>query len=272
MEMSELRKEAHLSASSINDYIDCSLLYKLGRIDKLPPEFRSDSLEFGSAIHKVLEAYYRNKLEGTSLSAKELHEIFEREWRERAEGKDDIKYAEGKNFESLLLEGKELLAAYYNKIQDDNQLKVIGVEEPFSFNLDGCPVPIIGSIDLVEQDDSGTLIITDWKTSGRAYSNDEVDRNFQLTLYKIATKKNGNTDREILLRVDCLIKTKTPKFEQYYTTRSDLDEQRAVRKIIEVWNGIMKGVFIPNDSSTNWKCKGCAYKKACDTWFLEVSK
>jgi len=272
MDMSELRKESHLSASSINDYIDCSLLYKLGRIDKLPPEFRSSDLEFGSAIHKVLEAHYRQKLEGNPLSVKELQSIFENAWRDAAEGKEDIRYPEGKDFETLLLEGKELLATCYNKIQDDNKLKVIGVEEPFSFMVEGCSVPILGYIDLLEQDDSGTLIITDWKTSGRAYSNDEVDRNFQLTLYKIATKKNGYADREILLRFDCLIKTKTPKFEQYYSTRSDLDEQRAAKKIIEVWNGITKGVFIPNDSSSNWKCKGCAYKKACDDWFQEVAK
>ena len=62
MDMSELRKGPHLSASSVNDYIDCGLLYKLGRIDRLPPEFRSSDLEFGSAIHKVLEFYYRQKL------------------------------------------------------------------------------------------------------------------------------------------------------------------------------------------------------------------
>jgi putative RecB family exonuclease len=272
MDISELRQLPHLSASSINDYIDCGLLYKLGRIDKLPPESRSSDLELGSCVHRTLEAYYRQKLEGDLPSAKELQSIFENAWRDAAEGKEDIRYPEGKTFETLLLEGKELLAACYNKIQADNQLKVIGVEEPFSFTVEGCPVPILGYIDLLEQDDSGTLIITDWKTSGRAYSNDEVDRNFQLTLYKIATKKNGYTDREILLRFDCLIKTKTPKFDQYYTTRSDQDEQRAVKKIQQVWDGINKNVFIPNDSASNWKCKGCAYKNACDTWFLEVPK
>ena len=267
MDISELRKEPHLSASSIGDYIDCGLLYKLGRIDKLRPEFSSSDLEFGSAMHKVLEAYYRHRLEGETLSAKDLHEIFEKAWKEMAEGKEDIRYAEGKDHKTLLLEGKELLTVCYNKIQNDKQFRVIGVEEPFSFNLEGCPVPIIGAMDLIEQDDSDTLIITDWKTSGRAYSNDEVDRNFQLTLYQIAAKKNGYVDREILLKFDCLIKTKTPKFEPYYTTRSEIDEIRAVKKIIEVWNGITKEVFIPNDGSSNWKCKGCAYKKACDDWF-----
>ena len=271
MDISDLRKEPHLSASSINDYIDCGLLYKFGRLDKLPMEFRSDSLEFGSVIHKVLEEHYRMKMEGKFLSAKELHQIFESYWRETAEGKEDIRYSEGKDFDTLLLEGRELLTVYHNKIPEDN-FTIIGVEEPFSFMIGNCPVPIIGAVDLMEEDESETLIITDWKTSGRAYSNDEVDRNFQLTLYQMAAKANGYSDREILLKFDCLIKTKTPKFEPYYTTRSKTDEIRAAKKIREVWDGINKGVFIPNDGSSNWKCKGCAYKKACDDWFMEESK
>jgi putative RecB family exonuclease len=270
MDISELRKEPHLSASSVNEYVDCGLLYRLSRVDKIPPEFRSSDLEFGSQIHRVLEAYHRQKLEGNLLSVKDLHKIFERAWKEAAESKEDIRYPEGKDFQTYLLEGKELITVYFNKVQDDNRFKVIGVEEPFSFTIDKCPVPIIGAIDLIEED-SNTLIITDWKTSGRGYSNDEVDRNFQLTLYQIAAKKNGYADTEIILKIEALVKTKTPKFEQYYTTRSELDEQRAAKKIIEVWNGITKGVFVPNDGSSNWKCKGCAYKKACDDWFQEVA-
>jgi CRISPR/Cas system-associated exonuclease Cas4 (RecB family) len=46
-----------------------------------------------------------------------------------------------------------------------------------------------------------------------------------------------------------------------------LDEKRAAKKIIEVWKGISSGVFVPNDGSGNWKCKGCSYKKFCDEWF-----
>jgi len=266
MDLSDLRKEPHLSSSAINDYLDCGLLYRLGRIDKLPMEFRSDALEFGSVIHKVLEEHYRMKMEGKLLSAKTLHEIFEKYWRETAEGKEDIRYSEGKDFETLLLEGKELLTVYHNKMPED-QFRIIGIEEPFSFTIEGCPVPIIGAIDLIEEDESGALLITDWKSSNRAYSNDEVDRNFQLTFYQMATKANGYSDREILLKFDCLIKTKTPKFEQYYSSRTEEDENRAVRKIIEVWNGINKNVFVPNDGSSNWRCKNCPYQKACDDWF-----
>ena len=53
MVLSELRKSPHLSASAIGEYVECSLLYRFGRIDKLPFEFRSDNLEFGTVIHRV---------------------------------------------------------------------------------------------------------------------------------------------------------------------------------------------------------------------------
>ena len=54
MDFAELRKAPHLSVSSINDYLNCSLLYWFSRIEKIKPEFTSDALIFGSVIHKVL--------------------------------------------------------------------------------------------------------------------------------------------------------------------------------------------------------------------------
>jgi putative RecB family exonuclease len=83
----------------------------------------------------------------------------------------------------------------------------------------------------------------------------------------MAMKRNGHAGHEILLKFDCLIKTKSPKFESYWTTRSETDEIRMERKIRQVWSGISKGVFIPAD--TSWKCPRCHYRKACDAWFLK---
>ena len=74
MVLSELRQMPHLSASSIGDYVECSLLYKLGRIDRLPMEFKSDALEFGSVIHLVLGKYYEAKMIGDRMSLKDVHE------------------------------------------------------------------------------------------------------------------------------------------------------------------------------------------------------
>jgi putative RecB family exonuclease len=268
MGLKELRNADHLSASSVNDYIDCGLLYKFGRIDKIQAEFKADALEFGSAIHLCLADFHTEKMRGKFMSVKQLHECFAAHWKKLTNGRDDIKYAEGNNPEMLLLQGQELLTAYFNKAPW-KEFECIGIEEPFSFNIKGCPLPVIGAIDLIERDNSGTIIVDDFKTSARAYSNDEVDKNFQLTLYQMAVRANGYKDADILLRFDCLIKTKQPKFESYYTTRSITDEIRAKKKIVTVAKGIARGIFIPNDSTSNFKCKNCSFKKNCDAWFLE---
>jgi putative RecB family exonuclease len=263
MVLSELRQMPHLSASAILSYCDCSLAYKFGRIDKLPMEFKSDNLEFGTCIHRVLEQYFSAKMIGEKMLLKDVLQIYETTWKGVAEGRDDIRYSGDHDFKSLLMYGKDLISVWYNQLPDDNYT-ILAIEEPFSITLPGIPLPVIGAYDLLETDDAGTIIITDFKTSGRAYSKDEVDQNQQLTMYQIAAKRNGYTDREILLRFDILIKTTKPKFLQYWTTRSQFNEQRLIKKAAQVWDGITKGVFVAND--TSWKCKGCAYKQACDDY------
>lgn len=262
MELSELRKTPHLSASSINDYVECGLLYKFGKIDKIPVDYKTDNLAFGSVIHLVLGEFYTAKMIDVKLTLKQLQECFESHWISRVKDRDYIEYSKGKDFETFLLMGKELLSAWYHALLDDD-FNVIGVEETFSVKLPGIDIPIIGAMDLIEEDEN-TIIITDFKTSARSYSVDEVDKNMQLLLYQVAAKNNGYAEREILLRFDCLIKTKTPKFEQYWTTRSELDERRLIKKIQIVWEGIQKGIFIPNDQS--WRCKTCGFKEACDEY------
>ena len=263
MILSDLRQMPHLSASSIGEYVECSLLYKFGRIDRLPMEFKADAMIFGTCIHRVLEQFYSAKMIGEKLLLKDIHQIFETTWKGIAEGREDIRYTKGNDFKSILMMGKDLLTTWYNKLPDDN-FTILAIEEAFSFTLPDIPIPIIGAMDLVEEDSAGTIIITDFKTSGKAYSKGEVDQNQQLTMYQIAAKRYGYEDREILLRFDTLIKTIIPKFEQYWTTRSELDERRLIKKAAQVWDGISKGVFVAND--TSWKCKGCAFKQACDDY------
>ncbi len=265
MNIFELKAFPHLSASSISDYIDCSMLYKFSRVDKLPREFVPSTLEFGSVIHLVLAEFYQGKMDGNKMPLKKIHQSFKAQWHERVKDRTDIQYADGEDFNTMLNQGLRILQAWFENLTDDN-FKVIAVEEPFSFTIEDLEVPIIGVTDLVEEDESGTIIITDFKTSSKAYSVDQVDNNQQLTFYQMAVKNNGFADREILLKFDCLIKTKKPKFESYWTTRSEIDEIKLVKKIHQVWDGISKGVFIPND--TSWKHKNCPYRKVCDEWFL----
>lgn len=264
MNLMELRKKPHLSASSINTYTDCGLLYKLSKIDKYKPDFTADALVFGTAIHKALADYHEARVFGELMSSEEIQDRFVTTWAESAEDNKRIKYKKGKTFKGLLNEGKRLLSTYVEK-QTNDDFCVLAIEEPFSLTIEGLDVPIIGAMDLVEEDSDGTIIITDHKTAARAFSVAEVDKNFQLSVYYLAARHNGYADREIVLKFDCLIKTKIPKFEPFYTFRNEDDEKRTIRKIMSVWDGIKKGTFVPND--TSWRCSGCSYKSHCNNWF-----
>lgn len=260
MTIAELRQKPHLSASAISDYLSCSLLFKLGRVERLKPDFTPDALEFGTVIHKALGDFYMAKMTGYKISLEELLSFFEYYWKETAEGREDIKYKTGDSFDTLMIKGKELLKTYYENIPDDG-FKVLAIEETFSFNVEGIDIPIIGAIDLIETD-GNTIILTDFKTSGKAYSSDDIDNSFQLTVYNMAMKANGFKDKDIILRFDVLVKTKIPKFEQHYTVRDESQEKKALKTIQMAWEGIGKGVFIPN--AEKWKCSGCSYKSHCD--------
>jgi putative RecB family exonuclease len=264
MNFHDLKQQPHLSASGIRDYLECGLLYKLSRIDKQPPAFRNDTFEFGKAVHQTLAEFYLAKQRGEKQSLEELLVNFEFYWRDRAEDRDGIRYRKGKNFATLLAEGKDLLTAYYAELPPDN-FKVLAIEKPFWFELPDLDIPIIGIFDLVEEDDAGTIIIAEWKTSSRAYSNIDIDKHLQMTVYHLAARTRGAKDRNLLLRIDCLVKTKKPRLEQYYTCRTADDENRLLKKIKEVHFGIQQGVFIPNDNS--WRCGTCAYQIYCNDWF-----
>ena len=263
MSLKELSEEPHLSASSISKYIDCGLLYRFSKIDKLRPEFTPDVLLFGSAIHWAIAHINQGRKVGSLLDLPEVIGCFEEKWTSTVKKTPNIKYSKGKDFKTLMNEGRGMLSAYFKNGVDDG-FKVLSIEEPFSFTIPGLSVPIIGITDCIEEDESGTIIITDYKTKAKAYSEKEINSDMQLTLYQMAMKAGEFKDREIMVRFVALIKTKVPKVAQYWAMRTELEEKRLAKKAIQVWEGISKGVFIPNDG--HWKCNNCGYKTACQEW------
>jgi len=75
-----LREQPHLSASAITSYIECGLQFRLGKIDRLVPEFTSAAMVFGTVIHLVLETFYLLKKDKETLTAKQIHELFVDYW------------------------------------------------------------------------------------------------------------------------------------------------------------------------------------------------
>jgi putative RecB family exonuclease len=263
--LAELRKTPHMSFSSFNDYIGCSLKYRFRKIDGLKSDSTSGALLLGSGIHSALEDHFNCLKEGEIIEGRDLEEIFELRFKSFVAGAKSVRYKAGDNFESLLAQGRGLIRVFCEKYEHSGE-RVLAVEEPFSINIPGIPVPVIGSIDLLLGHEDGSLYVIDHKTAAKAYSDLEIHGNQQLTLYQIAVKSMGYEDREIILAFNALIKTREPKAEFYYTTRSEADEQRLIRKLQETWKAIESGIFIPCES---WMCGGCGYQAQCREWHLE---
>jgi putative RecB family exonuclease len=174
MMIEELRNQPHLSVSSIQKYIDCGMQYKFSRIDNLPPEHVSDNLVFGTAIHQVLAEFNQERLSGSRMKLEDLQHRFADIWHTKAYGNEWISYSAGRTYENLLTLGKSLLETFYRQLPA-REFTVAAIEEAFQFQIDGLDIPIIGVMDLVEEDDvDGSIVITEYKTAAKAYGLDEV--------------------------------------------------------------------------------------------------
>ena len=261
--LSQMRQKPHLSNSSLRTYIDCSLRYRLSRIDKIRPAFRSSNLILGSAIHKVMEQYYLAKQEEKNVPEPDLINTLSNYLEHACSSDPEVLFKKGESKESLIEQGKDLIKCFLNEVPEE-QSRVLAVEQPFRLEIPGLDVPVIGGIDLILEDSDGTITIIDHKTAAKTPSDKDVHGSDQLTLYQMAVKASGYRDAEIVLGFNTLIKTKTPKLQIDFTSRTDLEEHRLVRKFQEVSRGIAAEIFIPNNNS--WLCGSCEFSTACNAW------
>ena len=97
----------------------------------------------------------------------------------------------------------------------DPAAEIVAVEQPFSVPLidhetgEVLDRDLVGSLDLLERDAEGRLVVVDLKTSARKYTSLQVEASLQLSIYSYATSMNGLADQEDLrFRFDVLTKTK----------------------------------------------------------------
>lgn len=270
------RSTPHLSASSLRSYIDCSLEYKFSRLDKLQPAFVSSSLLLGSAVHGTVEQCNIIRSEGFYMEQEEALDDFCKRFShmvKETEAKGiPVKWKEKESFDSAMEQGQSLVRLYaeaadLERVESD--AIILATELPFAISLPGVPVPIIGAMDVVQEEKDGSLTIVEVKTTAKSYTTSDIDMTDQLTCYQMALREIGYAGRDVNLRLDTLVKTKVPKLETHYTARTELDEARLTRKLRETWMAIEAGIFLPSDGS--WKCSGCAYRKACAEWSLADS-
>lgn len=257
----------YLSYSQLALYLDCPLKYRFRYVDGIKTDGVSSALVFGQALHQALAKFYTDSMDGKFFSLTELLSVFEAMWWEGCEA-NVVVYRKGEDFQNLLLQGKEMIKVFARgRIPT---MRVIAVEVPFEFYLQNpetgekFPIPIKGIIDLIEEDEQGTLWIVDHKTSSRVYTEHQLNADLQSMIYASAVMEIDSMEgREKRFRFDVMTKTKKPKFIQYRLYKDDLDRRKLFQMVTEIWKAIEAEAFYPR-YSTHYA--GCVWEEECREW------
>ena len=256
----------HISISQANEWLGCQLQFAYHRIEQTPPMDVSGSLVVGSAVHAAIEAHYKAKQASQSLDAKAMLEIFT-DYLAAEENEHFVNFKGTRDEEIQMARG---LFEVFLEGQTDN--KPIAIEEMFRLDIPGLPVPVLGRVDLIEEEAvTGDLIIVDFKTAAAkpSGSNDnyvlgDIEASDQMTLYGIWGRQ-AYPGRRIRLRMDYLLKTKKPALLRLETSRSQQQEQALQALLCRVWNQLelLRAKVIEPVAQRSFRCNGCGWRHLC---------
>jgi DNA helicase-2/ATP-dependent DNA helicase PcrA len=229
-----------LSASAIESYERCPLSYKLG-IEWNLPEEPAANMQFGSAMHAALFAWFDAVRKQRPMSVDELTNYFLDEFR-KAKIEDPVQR------ELYERDGCEQLRTFVASPAATPQGRVALLEHRFKCEIAGTRV--IGRIDRVDEDSDGYVIV-DYKT-GNPKSQPTADDSLQLSVYALAMGAGKPVKALILQNLEDNTTVQSTR------SRENLLETEA--KIAKVAAGIAAGEF---QAHIGRHCTWCAYRTIC---------
>lgn len=246
-----------ISPSEIVTFLLCPLKYRFQYVDKIPKPWRASALAFGTSVHSAIEWFHRERIAGRAPDAEAVQSIFAADW--YAQNLEPLVFKEKETQGGLADLGRKMLSLYVE--QALREPVPADVEESFEVDLtdpvtgEVFDLKLRGRIDLLEGE--GTVV--DVKTASRSFG--DRGTNLQLSTYALA---NFVLRRRIpKLRLDVLLKLKTPRVERVETARTVEDLAWTAHLIRRTAGAIASGHFYPNPS---WRCNECEYLAHCQAW------
>lgn len=252
----------HWSYSAINQFLKCPRQFYFERVLRLTRESTSSSLVFGSAVHAALAVYHRALKDNAEVTTDQIEKTILRAWDE-ARVQRKIEFKDGESVQDLVALGLHLVELYRAEQPPQN---IVHIEKRMMVPLHNSrgailEKPLVAIADLITGHE-GQNHITEFKTSGKAYSEFDIDNSLQATCYVNASfELLGN-----LASVDyvVLVRTKVPKLQRVRTARNE-DELGKLGDIVEmIERAIEAQAFLPIVSAMN--CSTCPYRQPCRDW------
>jgi len=233
-----------LSASALQDYETCPLRYKLHH-DWHLPEDASAALQFGSAMHLALKAYFDGVRAGRSPGEETVVACFLDEF-------EKAKIEEAVQRDLYTKQGCEQLTAFLNSPLARPREEILDTERRFKVEIDGAKVK--GRFDRIDRLANGEVAIIDYKT-GKAKTQDDADDSLQLSIYALAAKALGHTPSSLVF----INLENGTAIESRRTPKQLAAAEAEVRAIAAK---IAAGEFEPRPSAACWRC---SYHSICPT-------
>lgn len=244
------------SHSQYQEYKKCPKSYEFKYVAALPSK-RTASMVRGISIHSLVEYAVKAKISGRLAKFEEVRDVATDLLKTNLETVEDWEDDKPEAVTNTVVDAYTAWHTYALP-----KLKPIAVEQGFAAKVAG--VPMIGYIDLIDSDpispEEGSpvrQVVVDLKTTTKSWSQDQVDKNTQLTLYS----RVANTAD---VRIDQLVQLKRGVEYRPLVSTRDITQQAVFEEdLAETADLIKRGVF-PRTSIDHWSCgPRCSYWTSC---------
>lgn len=252
----------HWSYSAISQFLACPLRYYFQRVLCLPQPTISGNLVLGSSVHAVLAEYHRSIQHDEPTEVAKLHQVFNDSWTRR-ENETRLALRDGETSQGLIDQGIALIELY---LQEPPPQQIVAIEQEIISPVHNSrgeylETPLVAIADLITEANE-TITVEEFKTSGRAYSEMEVETSLQPTCYVNAAQERYGHPATVEYTV--LVKTKTPKIQHLKTERSESDLGRLGDIIENIERAVAANIFYPVENPLN--CSTCPFRQPCREW------
>jgi DNA helicase II / ATP-dependent DNA helicase PcrA len=239
-------EKLQLSATAVEDYLDCPLKYKFHYLLRIPTAPQA-ALTFGNLMHQSIRHYFELRRRSVPHFA-EIEEFYLKRW--KALGFDDA-YQE----ETYQRAGLEQLRSFVER-QNALAIDCSRMQMEQAFRVDLGDLTLDGRIDqvmLLDPAQDRAVELTDYKT-GRPRNARDAEKSLQLSVYALAAK------RALHLNPVRLTFYNLTNNEPVSAARSPADLDAALHTVREVAVEVRKGRFDPTPGVA---CRWCNFISIC---------
>ncbi len=188
------------SHSRLSSFESCPKKFEYRYVLKLPSDTEGIEGFMGKRVHEVLERLYQFTGDGKIPSLGRVLERFRSWWDEHYDATRVRIVRTENDAEHYRLIGERCLTNYYRRFYPFDGDETLGLEERVFFALDNEEkYRIQGIIDRIVRAPDGAIEIHDFKTSARAPTQKQLDRDRQLALYQLGLSKRYGADQPMRL-------------------------------------------------------------------------